>query len=386
MSYFSARGPAKTLPFTPPHGLPPAPLSAPSQRAVPPGSKGILVRPMGVVRARQNLTSVLPGSPAIQPLTWAGGRGKDGEVLPQASPSAPTQRPSTSVVPAVTSRPAAPCPSAYGPGSPGATELSGGTNATALVRAGTIQELSAHQSGKHFDVSPPVPLQEGNHFARFYVFDWDNTLCPTDWLSELYGQNGSNLYMSKKPCPALSSPVLKSKMDLLQNSVRTLLLKCKEKGEVAIMSNATSVGLIKTLRLLPVIHRTVNELRIAVVSARDMCEPHGLPLEDWKDTALVQMLLDFAGRHANQKLSVMTIGDQDFEHIALHNASEYLQSQFGRDSHPKCIKYVESPTIDIVTKQTAIFIELLDQFADDESGTYLMEQDSAMIDYRRLAL
>ncbi|CBZ55887.1 conserved hypothetical protein [Neospora caninum Liverpool] len=385
MSSFSAHGPANTLPFTPPHGLAPVPLSAASQGAVARGPKGILVRPIGAVRAaRRTLNGVIP-NPAIHPVTWAGSRGNDDEVLPQTSPFSASQRPSTSGGLAVTSRPI-PLLSAYGPGSPGAPEIASGAAASALVRAGTTQELSAHQTGQSFGVPPPAAPQEGNQFARYYVFDWDNTLCPTDWLSGLYGQNGLNLYMSKRPCPALSSPVLKSKMDLLQNSVRRLLLKCKEKGEIAIMSNATSVGLIKTLRLLPVIHRTVNELRIAVVSARDMCEPHGLPLEDWKDTALIQMLLDFAGRHVNHKLSVMTIGDQDFEHIALHNASEYLQSQFGRDPHPKCIKYVESPTIDTVTKQTSIFTELIDQFADDESGTYLMEQDSAMMDYRRHSL
>ncbi|PFH38323.1 hypothetical protein BESB_006640 [Besnoitia besnoiti] len=383
MSPFSARSPANALTFvSPPRGLPPSPLSTIS--AAGRGSRGSkfgLPPSSGLVRgARPPWNGQIPGSQGIHPITWGRGHGHDDtEVLAQFSAFPPSQRPSTSGGPAAGSRPGTSTSSAYGPGSPALSELSATISSGALVRAGTTQELSAYQT-EGCSVPPlllPAP-PEGDEFARYYVFDWDNTLCPTDWLCQLYGQSGLNLYISKKPCQALSSPALKSKMDLLQTSVRRLLLKCKEKGEIAIVSNATSVGLIKTLGLLPLIHRTVDELRIAVVSARDMCEPHGLPLEEWKDTALIQMLVDFAGRHVNHKLSVMTIGDQDFEHIALHNASEYLQTQFGRDSHPKCIKYVESPSIDAVTKQTAIFTELVDQFADNESGTYLMEQDGAM--------
>ncbi|PHJ18121.1 hypothetical protein CSUI_008054, partial [Cystoisospora suis] len=145
--------------------------------------------------------------------------------------------------------------SVYGPGSPGSTST--------IARAGTTQELRSYPSGQQAYAFPaavaPQP-QANDQFARYYVFDWDNTLCPTDWLCELYGRNGMNLYLSKKPCQALQSPALKPKLDLLQNTVRKLLLKCRDKGEIAIMSNATTVGLIKTLRLLPVIHRTVNEL------------------------------------------------------------------------------------------------------------------------------
>lgn len=97
-------------------------------------------------------------------------------------------------------------------------------------------------------------------FARFYIFDWDNTLCPTDWLCELYYSCGQSVYTAKRPCPALCSPVIRSRLAVLESSVRRLLQKCTERGQVTILSNATSIGLLKTLKLLPLIQRTLTEL------------------------------------------------------------------------------------------------------------------------------
>ena len=159
-----------------------------------------------------------------------------------------------------------------------------------------------------------------------------------------------------------------------------------------------------------------------------MCEPRGLPLEKWKDTALIRLVTAFIHKSPQQKHSVMTIGtlyipfskkmgkgqctpmqcitiallfsrkdlrrlpteawvnvalmlsnagDQQLEHIALDNAARMLQ-RCGLECHPKCIKYVESPSLEALTRQTLSLTDLLDRFADEESGTYLMQKDEAV--------
>ncbi|CDJ31445.1 uncharacterized protein EMH_0009090 [Eimeria mitis] len=213
----------------------------------------------------------------------------------------------------------------------------------------------------------------GETFARLYIFDWDNTLCPTDWLCELYSRCGQSFYTAKRPCAALCSPVIKNRLAVLESSVRRLLQKCTERGQVTILSNATSIGLLKTLRILPLVQRTLTELKVQVVSARDMCEPRGLPLEKWKDTALIRLVAAFINKRPQQKHSIMTIGDQPLEHIALHNAANHLQLSCGWECHPKCIKYVESPSLEALTRQTLFLTELLDRLADEESGTFCMQ-------------
>ncbi|KAL8426904.1 hypothetical protein Efla_002512 [Eimeria flavescens] len=223
-------------------------------------------------------------------------------------------------------------------------------------------------------------------FARLYIFDWDNTLCPTDWLCDLHCRHGQSVYTATLPCVALCSPSVQSRLAAHESSVKRLLHKCTERGQVAVISNATTVGLLKTMRLLPVVQRTLTELSMlaacqmpgsstsrGVVSARDMCEPHGLPLEKWKDNALIRLVTSFIHKHPQQRHSIMTIGDQEFEHIALHKAAAHLSLKRGCDCHPKCIKFVESPSIETLTRQILSFTELLDRFADDDSGTYWME-------------
>ncbi|XP_026190430.1 uncharacterized protein LOC113146649 [Cyclospora cayetanensis] len=212
-------------------------------------------------------------------------------------------------------------------------------------------------------------------FARLYIFDWDNTLCPTDWLCELYSSFGQSVYTAKRPCAALYSPATRARMAALESSVRLLLQKCRERGQVAIVSNATSIGLLKTLMLLPTVQKTLTELQVQIVSARDMCEPHGLPLEKWKDTALIRLVTAFIHKRPKQKYSIMTIGDQQLEHIALHNAAAYLLRNRGWECHPKCIKYLENPSLETLTLQTLSLTDLLDRFADEESGTYWMQCD-----------
>lgn len=240
---------------------------------------------------------------------------------------------------------------------------------TSMDTSGSLAESAEQRQLAHV-----VPLSSGREaFARLYIFDWDNTLCPTDWLCELYSRCGQSVYTAKRPCAALCSPVIKSRLALLETSVRRLLQKCTERGQVTILSNATSVGLLKTLRLLPLVQRTLTELKVQIVSARDMCEPHGLPLEKWKDTALIRLVTAFINKRPQQKHSIMTIGDQQLEHIALHNAAYHLQLSCGWECHPKCIKYVESPSLEALTRQTLFLTELLDRFADAESGTFCMQ-------------
>lgn len=212
-------------------------------------------------------------------------------------------------------------------------------------------------------------------FARLYIFDWDNTLCPTDWLCELYSNCGQSVYTARGPCSALCSTAVQSRLAAFESSVRHLLQKCKNRGQVTILSNATTIGLLKTLSLLPVVRKTLAELKVQVVSARDVCEPRGLPLEEWKDTVLIQLVSAFIRKCPQQKHSVMTIGDQDLEHIALHRAAAHLLLNRGWQCYPKCIKYVENPSVEALTRQTLSLSDLIDRFADDEIGTYWMQKN-----------
>lgn len=79
-------------------------------------------------------------------------------------------------------------------------------------------------------------------------------------------------------------------------------------------------------------------------------------------------------------LAQLISGDQEFEHIALHNAAAHLLLNWGWECHPKCIKYVENPSLEALTRQTLSFTDLLDRFADEESGTYWMQRDEAFLE------
>lgn len=73
--------------------------------------------------------------------------------------------------------------------------------------------------------------------------------------------------------------------------------------------------------------------------------------------------------------SVFSAGDQDLEHIALHRAAAHLLLNYEWQCYPKCIKYVENPSVETLTRQTLSLTDLIDRFADDEVGTYWMQKN-----------
>jgi len=171
------------------------------------------------------------------------------------------------------------------------------------------------------------------------IFDWDDTLFPTSWLSDCDLLFAPSLAGLKESFRAALAELAEAAEEALQQALAL--------GRVVIVTNAAEGWVQDSCRrLMPSLAPTLAQLRI--VSARALAEPLGVrsPTE-WKTLAFRAEVRAFRAQLGDEgRCSVLALGDSVHEHSALLQAA---------GEHERCLakslKFAERPSIEQLVEE-----------------------------------
>ena len=177
------------------------------------------------------------------------------------------------------------------------------------------------------------PNMKSKQHNSIIIFDWDDTLLPTSYLTP-GGVFDENLKMPEKD---------KEKFQKLEHAVLKILTEAVEKGNVYIITNAGNGWVeFSANRFYPSIMPVLEKIKI--ISARGQYEEK-FPgnSRQWKIEAFLHLQ-----KNVNLKLvtNIICIGDSLFE----MEAGRILASKFS-EAFIKTIKFREAPNLDELLKQ-----------------------------------
>ena len=175
-------------------------------------------------------------------------------------------------------------------------------------------------------------IKERRHNS-IIIFDWDDTLLPTSFLSP-GGYFNYDIKLSKDD---------KNKLSKIENEVLNLLNNAINKGDTYIITNAEKGWVeLSAFKFYPKIKNILPKIKI--ISARDKySEIFPGDLKKWKIEAFLNLM-----KYINVKLvtNIICIGDSFFE----IEAGKIFASKF-REAFIKTIKFKEIPKLDDLLKQ-----------------------------------
>ena len=177
------------------------------------------------------------------------------------------------------------------------------------------------------------PGMKPKYHNSLIIFDWDDTLLPTSFLTPK-GTFSEDIQLSSSDC---------KKMQQIANYVHDILKESIEKGDVYIITNA---GINWVQFSANLFFPNISELlkKIKIISARGEYEK-SFPgnLRQWKIQAFLNLL-----KNVDNKLvtNIICIGDSLFE----MEAGRILASKF-KEAFIKTIKFREAPKLDELLKQ-----------------------------------
>ena len=175
-------------------------------------------------------------------------------------------------------------------------------------------------------------IKERRHNS-IIIFDWDDTLLPTSFLSP-GGYFNYDIKLSKDD---------KNKLSKIENEVLNLLNNAINKGDTYIITNAEKGWVeLSAFKFYPKIKNILPKIKI--ISARDKYSKiFPGDLKKWKIEAFLNLM-----KYINVKLvtNIICIGDSFFE----IEAGKIFASKF-REAFIKTIKFKEIPKLDDLLKQ-----------------------------------
>ena len=180
---------------------------------------------------------------------------------------------------------------------------------------------------------------------NIFIFDWDDTICPTTWLT-------SKNYIANNFVVPPKNIELDDhyKLDSYSQKISILLEHCLFLGHVIIVTNADSkwIGLSVT-KFLPKLDGLLS--RIRCYSAKNLFESSFIPFY-WKVATFSYALRTYMNKE--NKTSIISFGDSDYE----KNANKLFCMNY-RNCYSKVIKYIEAPSIDQLGKQNELVYNYL---------------------------
>jgi len=204
---------------------------------------------------------------------------------------------------------------------------------------------------------PNVPSHKN---TTTIIFDWDDTLLPSSWLSV----KGLRL-----DTPAVLPQDVIDELETHQASVCAVLSKAAQCGTVIIITNAETGWVeLSAQRFMPMVVPLLENIR--VFSARSTYEPMypDSPL-DWKIAAFKTMV----GQHRPISVdpdvlcSVISFGDSVHERDAVRKVTSDMT-----DTYTKSVKFVERPNIEQLRREVDLVRNCLDYICSCNSDLDLM--------------
>ncbi|KAF4729345.1 hypothetical protein FOZ63_000856 [Perkinsus olseni] len=193
------------------------------------------------------------------------------------------------------------------------------------------------------------------------IFDWDDTILPTRFLTVECGLRVDG------PGP---SPELRKTLDAYAQLANATLLTAMELGTVIIITNAETGWLPLTCaKFLPSLLSTVNS--IYHTSARSTYEPQGFASAfDWKDQAFRHSIASHFSEVPfvpGRRRCVISLGDSAHERMAaIYACREFNEQSMIDSSSPagllcKSLKFMERPDLEHLRKEQYLIQDCLAQ-------------------------
>lgn len=191
------------------------------------------------------------------------------------------------------------------------------------------------------------------------IFDWDDTLLSSSWLA----QHGLRLDE-----PAVVPKEYMAHLEMLQESVITLLTIALKLGQVVIITNAETGWVEMSARkFIPGVLAILSKVK--VLSARSTFEAifPDSP-SDWKVQAFYQEINSHYGDlHSDTRKNVLSFGDSIHERQAIHKVTEGLPHTL-----TKSIKFVERPTVEQLKREVDLVTTCIEELVVHEGNLDLM--------------
>lgn len=220
------------------------------------------------------------------------------------------------------------------------------------------EEKFEQDSFETMDVDAIV-LEQVQVAATTIIFDWDDTLLPSSWLS------ARDLRLD---FPATLPQDVIDELVQHDASVCALLSKAMERGNVVIITNAETGWVeLSAQRFLPKFAPMLENL--TVVSARSIYEP-AFPDNPyaWKLQAFQQQITEcFGNTQMDSHKSVISFGDSIHERDAVLKVVGAMQKTF-----TKSVKFVERPSLEQLRREVELIRSCLDYICSCQTDLDLM--------------
>lgn len=231
------------------------------------------------------------------------------------------------------------------------------------MRTGSKSKKIELSSGE--TIPETLSAENNRTFSRsetLILFDWDDTLLPSSWLSE------RQLTLDPSCNPSEQEQAY---LDAIANTVCSLLVAAVHCGRVVVVTNAESGWVdLSAAKFMPTVLETLNLWHISVISARSEFESVHLqhpvqwkveafrhllllayPMDSENDRSKIRRRIDNRSRR-----NVVSFGDSDSERIALIRC---VKSEPGQNSLYKSLKLCEHPTPTILQRQLQLVQRLM---------------------------
>jgi hypothetical protein len=191
------------------------------------------------------------------------------------------------------------------------------------------------------------------------IFDWDDTLLPSAWLTSTVG-----LDQTIQDLPAAQQQELTAHAGL----VASLLEAASAYGSVVIITNAqTGWVQFSSERFMPSLLGLLDNFTI--ISARSTYEPKYTQTGDWKIHAFQDQVDRFY--QDSRLLNIVSFGDGEFEREAALTAGRQV-NQTGGAARTKSIKFIERPSVEHLSRQVELITAWLGYIVTIENDLDLM--------------
>ncbi len=189
------------------------------------------------------------------------------------------------------------------------------------------------------------------YLTNIFIIDWDDTLFPTTWVNS----NGINL--------SDSSSVSNYKLYFLEldKTLSKFLDSFSKIGDIYVVTNANIKWIKSCLSILNQSRNSIIKNKIRIVSARDSYSQVNNSPTEWKILTFQDILEDIVKKitrnlKPNTCLNILSIGDANYEYIALVNLDAYFKANLPKISSNvnyllKSIKFVEKPEFNYIIDQ-----------------------------------
>jgi len=196
-------------------------------------------------------------------------------------------------------------------------------------------ESSSGSSSEESDSDDPPPFAAEE---TIMIFDWDDTLLPSTWLTE------RGLIRDEDPAPTATQRAM---LGRLAGQVSRTLAVAKRHGKVVIVTNAEEGWIEASCRkFMPSLCQALEG--VSTISARSSYEQQGVasPFE-WKYLAFEHEIGKFCETLvADGRRNVISLGDSAHERDALIRVTERIWN-----CCTKSVKLVERPAVEQLFKQ-----------------------------------